>query len=339
MASLVGGELVGPADLSLTGISSLDESGPGSITFIRSAAFAQKWSACRATAALVTRGIAVPGHEPAKRVVIYVPDADAAVIAVLRAFAPPTPRPAPGVHPSAVVDAGASVDSAASIGPLCVVASGSRIGAGACLVASVTIGAGASIGADTVIHPGTVVGDRCTIGAACILQPGVKIGADGFGYAPSPDGRGIVKIPHIGTVVVGDHVEIGANTCIDRAKFGATSIGDGTKIDNLVQIGHNCRVGKCCLICGQTGLAGSVTLGDGVILAGDVGVADNLTIGAGARVAARSGVMNDIPAGESWLGAPAQPIREGAMNVAIYRDLARHIRELRRGLKAEVPGP
>jgi len=181
------------------------------------------------------------------------------------------------------------------------------------------------------------IGQRCHIGRDCLLHAGVVIGADGFGFAADDSGRGIAKVPHIGNVTIGDHVEIGANTCIDRAKFGSTSIGDGTKIDNLVQIAHNCRIGKCCLICGQSGLSGSVTLGDGVILAGNVGVADNLTLGAGARVGGRSSVNNDIPPGETWLGTPAQPIREAGMNMAVYRDLARHIRELRKLMRMQTP--
>lgn len=336
LAALVGGELSGSPDLAITGIEAIECAGPGMVTFIREPAFAAKWGESRATAALVTRGVEVPAFDGSKRAVIVVESADAAVVAVLSALAPAAARPAPGVHATAFVDAAAKVDRAATVGPLCVVGPGAEVGAGAVLVASVTIGARAKVGAGSVLHPGVVVGDRCIVGESCILQPGVKIGADGFGYIPGKDG--IVKIPHIGNVVIGRQVEIGANTCIDRAKFGSTSVGDGTKIDNLVQIGHNCRVGRHCLICGQCGLSGSVTVGDGVILAGGVGVADNLTIGAGARIGASSGVMNDIPAGESWLGSPAMPIRDAAQNYAMFRDLAKHIRELRRQLKAEVPG-
>lgn len=334
IAALVGGELVGPGDVAITSIDAMDRAGPGAVTFIRSGAFAARWPACRASAVVVTRGIAVP--ESPRRAVIHVADADAAVVAILRALSPAPARPAGGVHPLAFVDSTARVDPSATIGPMCVVGAGAAVGARAWLMSSVTLGSGASVGGDSTAYPGVVIGDRCVIGSHTILQPGVKIGADGFGYTAGPEGA--VKIPHIGNVVIGDHVEIGANTCIDRGKFGSTTIGDGTKIDNLVQIGHNCRVGRACLICGQCGLSGSVTLGDGVILAGSVGVADNLTIGDGARVGGRSGVNDDIPAGESWLGSPAQPLRDAAMNMAMYRDLARHIRELRRRVKAEAPG-
>jgi UDP-3-O-[3-hydroxymyristoyl] glucosamine N-acyltransferase len=149
---------------------------------------------------------------------------------------------------------------------------------------------------------------------------------------PKPTGPhdAVLKIPHIGNVQIGDAVEIGANSCVDRGKFGATTIGDGTKIDNLVQIGHNCRIGKCCLICGHVGLSGSVTLGDGVILAGKVGVSDGITIGAGARVGANSGVMNDVPTGETWFGAPAMPAGTQRRNMVVLRDIAERMKALQK---------
>jgi UDP-3-O-[3-hydroxymyristoyl] glucosamine N-acyltransferase len=158
----------------------------------------------------------------------------------------------------------------------------------------------------------------------------VVIGADGFGYRPAPDGRGLAHIPHVGTVEIGDFVDVGANSCIDRAKFGATTIGSGTKIDNLVQIAHNCRIGRSCILCGQVGLAGSVVLGDGVVLGGAASVADHLTLGAGVRIAARSGVMNDIPAGETWVGLPAAPAGESMRNYAAFRRLGEMAQKLKR---------
>jgi UDP-3-O-[3-hydroxymyristoyl] glucosamine N-acyltransferase len=194
-------------------------------------------------------------------------------------------------------------------------------------MASVTIGAAAAVGRGTVLHPGVVMGERCRVGAGCILHGGVIIGADGFGYRPSE--RGPVKVPHIGNVEIGNAVEIGANSCIDRAKFGSTTIGDGTKIDNLVQIAHNCRIGRGCLICGVTGMAGSVTLGDGVIVGGHVGIADNLTIGDRAVIAAKSGVICNVPAGETWWGFPAAPARSAARCYAIHRDLPNLIKRVR----------
>jgi UDP-3-O-[3-hydroxymyristoyl] glucosamine N-acyltransferase len=339
IAALVKGDLQGPADLAITCAESIDAAGPGAITFIRSAAFAPRWAACRASAAIVSRGADIPGSDPA-RAVIVVTDADAAMSLILQRLAPAPITPNRGVHASSVIGPAARVDPSASIGPLCHIGPGATVGAGASLLGSVTIGPGASVGDRSVLHPGVVIGERCEVGRDCLFHAGVVIGADGFGFAPDTavGGRGVVKVPHIGNVKVGDHVEIGANTCIDRAKFGSTTIGDGTKIDNLVQIAHNCRIGRSCLICGQSGLSGTVSLGDGVILAGSVVIADNISIGAGARVGGRSSVNNNIPPGETWLGTPAQPIREAGMNMAVYRDLARHIRELRKLQRAQA-GP
>jgi UDP-3-O-[3-hydroxymyristoyl] glucosamine N-acyltransferase len=334
IAALVKGELHGPADLPISGADGLDSAGPGFITFIRDSSFAARWTECRASAAVVSRGVSVPGH-CTTRALIIVPDADAAISIILKHLAPPPVQHARGAHPSSVVDPEASIDPSACIGPLCVIGKGAHIGPGAVLLNSVTVGPGAHVGAHSILHPGVNVGERCIIGSHCLLHAGVVIGADGFGFAA--DSSGIVKVPHIGNVVIGDRVEIGANSCIDRAKFGSTTIGDGSKIDNLVQIAHNCRIGKSCLICGQCGLSGSVTLGDGVILAGNVVIAHNITLGPGAKVGGRSAVNNDIPPGESWLGTPAQPMREAGMNLAVYRDLARHIRELRKMMRVQSP--
>ena len=167
-----------------------------------------------------------------------------------------------------------------------------------------------SIGSRTVIWSGTIIRERCRIGNSCIIHPNVTIGADGFGYRPSADGRGMVKIPQIGTVEIGDSVEIGAGSCVDRRKFSATSIGDGTKIDNLVQIAHNCKIGRSCVMAGQSGLAGSVTLGDGVIMGGRAIVSDHVTVGAGARLGGNAGVMSDVPPGKTLLGIPADDYRK-----------------------------
>jgi UDP-3-O-[3-hydroxymyristoyl] glucosamine N-acyltransferase len=162
------------------------------------------------------------------------------------------------------------------------------------------------IGADCILHPRVVVQDRCELGQRVILHPGAVIGADGFGYLP-PISRdsGLIKIPHLGNVVLEDDVEVGANSAIDRSKFGSTRIGAGTKIDNLCQIGHGCQIGRHCIICGGCGIAGSVVIEDGATLAGGVGVSDNCRIGAGARLAGHAAVSRDVPPGESWGGSPA----------------------------------
>lgn len=319
LARLIGAELDGPADLVITTIEAIDRSGPGSLTFIRSPEFAARWAGCRADAAVVSRSVTVPDHDAGRRALLIVPDADAALIPVLDAYAPPEAAPEPGVGPGAQIDRSATVDPSASVGPNCAIGPGAWIGSRTVLGPNVTVGAGARIGADCRVHAGAAVLDRCTLGDRCVVHANAVIGSCGFGFHTGAQGP--VRIPHIGDVRIEDDVEIGAGTCIDRAKMGSTSIGRGTKIDNLVQIAHNCRIGAGCIICGQTGLSGSVTLGDNVVLAGGVGIADNIEIGAGARIGAGSGVMNNVPAGQAWLGMPAQPAREQASAFVAFRKL------------------
>jgi UDP-3-O-[3-hydroxymyristoyl] glucosamine N-acyltransferase len=335
IAQMLGAEVVGRDDLPITGLSTIDQAGPQHLTFIRSPEFAARWASSKASAAIVSKGLAVEGHDPAARCLLAVRDADLALNAVLELLAPASTRPAPGVHATAFVDPTARVDPSASIGPHCAIGPGASVAAGAVLHHGVSIGEQASVGRDSILHPNVTIYDRCQVGAGCILHAGVRIGADGFGYRPDPSGRGLIKIPHIGNVVIGDAVEIGANSCVDRAKFGSTTIGSGTKIDNLVQIAHNCSIGRCCIICGGSAIAGSVTLGDGVVLGGDVGVADNLSIGPGARVAARSGVMESIPAGETWGGIPAVLARVNSRNWIELMRLSDSMRDIRKALNLQ----
>ena len=322
IAQLLGARLIGRDDLVLTGVDALDDAGPTTLTFIRAVRFAKAWGASRAGAALVSEELEgqVEGHDPATRALLLVPDADLALGSLIEQFVPPPAAIVPGVHPTAVIAPGAQIDAGARIGPHCVVGPGSRVARGCDLRAGVTVGEQASIGEGTVLHDRVIVGDRCIIGSKCALWPGVIIGTDGFAYRPGPSG--LVKVPHHGNVVIEDHVEIGANSTIDRARFGSTRIGAGTKIDNLVQVGHNCRIGRHVVICGCAGIAGSVTIGDGVMIGGGAGVGDNLSIGAGAKLAARSAAMRDIPAGESWIGAPAMPHRLWARTEIALKRLA-----------------
>ncbi len=330
LAAKLGAELLGPADLVLDRVDGLEHAGPTSLSFIRSSTFAASWPGSRAGAALVTRGIEVPGHDASARALLLVPDADEAMVQLLRHVAP-RPAPAtPGVHASAVVHPTARVAPGASVGPHCSIDADAVIGDGAVLVSGVRVGRGAAVGPGAVLHPGVALLDRCRVGPRSILHAGVVIGADGFGYVAAADGSGPVKVPHLGHVEIGADVEIGANTCVDRGKFGPTTIGDGTKIDNLVQIGHNCRVGRGVVICGQSALSGSVTIGDGAVIGGGVGIADGCTIGARAHIGGRSGVMNDIPEGERWMGYPAVPGREFFRTYSTLRELAQTLRAMRR---------
>jgi UDP-3-O-[3-hydroxymyristoyl] glucosamine N-acyltransferase len=333
IAKHLGARLIGPDSISIERLDTIDLADARSMTFVRSAAFAGALASSKAGCAIVSEGVEVRGFDAASRALLYVPDADHALIRALALFAPSPEKPVPGVHPLAAVSAKARVDPTASIGPMCVVADGAEVGANAVLTSNVSVRSGGRVGAGTLLHPGVVIGERCKVGAGCILHSGVVIGADGFGFRPSEDGRGLAKVPHIGIVDVGDHVEIGANSCIDRAKFGATIVGAGTKIDNLVQIGHNCVIGRACVLCGQVGLAGSVVLGDGVILAARVGIADNIRVGDRARIGAGSGVTDDVPAGETWLGVPAMPARSMMRAyTAIKRlpEIVERVRELER---------
>lgn len=217
-----------------------------------------------------------------------------------------------------------------------------RLEAGVTVEPGAVIGDGAEIGSGTLIGPGAIVGAHCRIGRDCVIGPnasvinaflgnrvliqaGARIGQDGFGFVGGANG--LEKMPHVGRVIIQDDVEIGSNTTVDRGALSDTIIGEGTKVDNLVQVAHNVRIGRHCVITAHCGLSGSVTLGDGVMLGGRVGVADHVKIGNGAQIAATSGVMNDVPAGERWAGTPAQPIKEFFREVAIIRNLVREKKE------------
>jgi UDP-3-O-[3-hydroxymyristoyl] glucosamine N-acyltransferase len=216
------------------------------------------------------------------------------------------PRPVPGVHATAHIASGARVSASATIGPLCIVEDGAVIGERTHLQAQVFVGRGARIGDDCWLMPGTMVAAECAVGHRVRLQPGVVIGSDGFGYE-FVAGRH-EKIPQVGTVVVEDDVEIGANSTIDRARFSRTVIGEGTKIDNLVQIGHNVVIGRHCIICGQVGISGSTTLEDYVVLGGQAGLAGHITLGRGAQVGAQAGVPSDLAPGTKVRGTPSLPL-------------------------------
>lgn len=339
IAKAVGGVLIGPPDILVTGLAALDQAAPaadgaGAMSFIRSNKFASHWATSHAVAALVSKGIDVPGHDPTRRALITVDNADVAMAQTLALFAPPVHAPAPGVHPSAVVDPSARLGQGVSIGAQCIVGPRTQIGDGCVLHPRVTMGADVTVGPLTTLHPGVVVYDRCSIGAKCILHGNVVIGADGFGFVPDPQGRGLIKLPHIGTVEIGNMVEIGACTCVDRGKFGATVVGDMTKIDNLVQVGHNVRIGRACIICGCCAIGGSAVLEDGVILAGQVGIQDGKRIGTRATISAQSGVMDDVSPGEVLFGTPAGPHKDQMRSYVALRHLSSHLRELKRAARA-----
>jgi UDP-3-O-[3-hydroxymyristoyl] glucosamine N-acyltransferase len=289
----------------LSGIASLDSAQPGDISFLGNGKYKASVAASRASLVLLPEDyVGAPGPN---QVHMFVDNPSAALARLCSRLEQALwPKPKPGVHPSAVVSPDAKVAASATIGPLCVVESGASVGDRAHLQAGVFIGRASVVGADSWLMAGVVVAPECTLGSRVRLHAGVVIGSDGFGYE-LVKGRH-EKVPQVGTVLVGDDVEIGANSTVDRSRFEKTVIGEGTKIDNLVQVGHNVVIGKHCLLCALVGIAGSVTLGDYVVVGGQSGLAGHLTVGSGAMIAAQSGVKDDIPAKTSVWGSPSLPL-------------------------------
>lgn len=330
IAELVRGKLIGPGDLRITGVEEVKLAQPGDLTFIGDERYAERWPESGASAALVTRGIEVEPRTGGA--VIFVDNADLAMGQVLEVFAPPAVKPAPGIHPTAVIDPSATVGQNVTIGPYCVVGARATIGDGCVLHAHVNIYDDAHVGRDGVLWPGVVIREGCIVGDRCIFHSHVVVGTDGFGYRPGmKDGRpAVIKIPQIGIVRIGNDVELGAGTCIDRGKFSATTIDDGCKLDNLVQIGHNCRLGKCVVISGCTAVAGSVTIGDFTLIGGSVAIQDHRKIGSQVKLGGGSGVMHDVPDGETWAGSPAMPIKQAARQQIALQKLPDLVKQLKR---------
>lgn len=321
IATFVDGEITGDLNKSISGLNTSEKATENDITFIGNLKYAKGWASSNAGAAIVTASLTIDGSDD--RPLIKVLNADLAMAKLLEQFSPKTPHFSSEIHPTAVIDKTAKIGDGTRVGAGCYIGKDVVIGNNVILYPNVTIFDDTKIGDATVIWSGTVIRERTEIGAQCILHNNVSIGADGFGYRPSDDGRGLVKIPHIGNVVIGNGVEIGANSCVDRAKFSSTILGDGCKIDNLVQIAHNCVLGRSCIMAGSSGLAGSVTLGDGVIIGGSASIKDHTTIHSGATVGAGSGVMGDVAAGKTVLGYPATDSREMLKQWVALRKLVR----------------
>ncbi|NJB71410.1 UDP-3-O-[3-hydroxymyristoyl] glucosamine N-acyltransferase [Saonia flava] len=302
------GELIGNTTEQIQGPEELGKALNNHITFIGSPKYVRLWKDSKACAAIVNEKLNVePGDN---RALIKVKNADLAMAKILEAFDPGPPQFDEDIHPTAIVHESATIGNGCKIGAGCYVGKDVVLGDSVILYPHVSIFDETTIGNNTTVWSGTVIRERSVIGSYCIFHTNVSIGSDGFGYRPSEDGRGLVKIPQIGNVIIGNGVEIGANSCVDRAKFSSTIVGDGCKIDNFVQIAHNCIMGRSCIMAGHSGLAGSVTLGDGVIIGGSASIKDHTTIHSGAVVGAGSGVMKDVPAGQTVLGYPAQESRE-----------------------------
>ncbi len=314
------GVIVGGTSLKITAPEQLDLAKQSEISFIGHKKYEKLWSTSNACAAIVNEDISIePGENKA---FIKVKNADLAMSQVLEMFAPPTPLFAIDIHPSAIIDANATIGVGTKIGAGAYIGPNVKMGENVTIYPNVTILDECTIGNNTVIWPGAVIRERCHLGNDCIIHPNATIGADGFGFRPCPQ-RGLAKIPQIGNVVIGNNVEIGANSSVDRGKFSSTILGDGCKIDNLVQIGHNSKLGKFCIMAGNSGLAGSVTLGDGVMIGGSASIKDHLTIGDGAIVGAGSGVANNVEAGKVVLGYPAVDARDALKQWAAIKRLVK----------------
>jgi UDP-3-O-[3-hydroxymyristoyl] glucosamine N-acyltransferase len=321
IAALLGCPAPPNAATHITGVNSLRDAGASELSFLSSDAYLPQFQATRAAAVLVQSKVKLPPGASVPAMIV--PDADLAVSKVLTLLAPPTPRPPAGIDPLARVHPSAALGAGVAVGPFVVIGANVRIAAHTVIHAGVFIGDDVSIGERCEFFPNVVIRERITIGARVTIHSNSALGTDGFGYRW--DGRQHAKIPQIGAVIIEDDVEIGSCVCIDRAKFGATRVGRGTKIDNLVQVAHNVTIGPYCILVGQSGLAGSVQLGAGVVIGGQVAVRDHITMGDGAMAAACSGIAEDVDAKAIVSGTPALPHRQTLREQAALR----HLPELR----------
>ncbi len=327
IAARLGAELIGDGEVEITGVAGIEHAGPSELTFVANPKYAALARTTRAGAIVV---------EP------DFPTVDAATLRLknpYRAFAETiaffytAPQYPAGIHATAVVDPSAQIGEGSHVGAYVVVGAGVRIGSGAVLLPHSVIYTGAQIGDRFFAHAHAVVREFCRLGDDVTLQNGAVVGADGFGYAHESDGRW-TKIIQSGRTVLGDRVEVQANACVDRASIGETRIGNGSKIDNLVQVGHGSTVGENTLLCAQVGLAGSTEVGNSVILAGQVGVAGHCKVGDSVVATAQSGIPNDVEAGKVVSGYPAMDNRQWLRSVAAFArlpDMVRELRALRRG--------
>ena len=329
---MVGGEVHGDGATQIEGAWPPEDCDERSITLIDAVERLDRLTDCPAAAAVL------PADAPETALpAIRVANVHAAFAAIITHFRPPREKSPPGIHPSAVIAATAEIGEGVSIAPGVVVGEDAAIGDHAVIGANSVIGDDCVVGADTRLAARVTLYDSVSVGERCRLHSGVVLGADGFGYRQE-DGRHEL-VPQLGGVEIGDDVEIGAGTTIDRGVYGPTRVGDGTKIDNLVQIGHNCRIGRHNLLCSQVGIAGSTTTGDYVVMAGQVGVRDHVHIGARAILSAKAGVSNDVAEGAVMLGQPATPLRQQKLQMAAiaklpqmrkdFRELRREVNELR----------
>jgi len=325
IAALTGGRLVGPGTVTVAGVAPLERAGPGDLSFLASPRYAPYFERTSASVVLVAPELEATAGGPETRIVV--PEPHAALLVVLPVLYPQAVWEA-GVHSTAAIGRRTTWQEPVAIGPHVSLGSEVQLGRNVRIGAGCVLGDGVAVGDDTQLYPGVTLYAGTALGKRVIVHAGAVLGSDGFGYVPGKGGEAHRKIPHVGRCLIGDDVEIGANTCIDRGSIDDTVIGSGTKIDNLVHIAHNVRVGARCLIMALAGIAGSVQVEDDVIIAGQVGIADHLTIGRGARLLVQSGYIANVPAETTMFGTPARPHREFLRaQAALYR-LSKIINEL-----------
>jgi UDP-3-O-[3-hydroxymyristoyl] glucosamine N-acyltransferase len=325
VADLVGGRLLGDGAARIHTVGPLDKAGPDALSFAVSGRYAAGLGNSRAAVVLVPEELSTGASGARARIVVA--DPYGALVRVVRALFPEEPPPV-GIDPTARVGAGTELGADVSIGPFVVLGRNVRVGARSRLAQHVTLDDGVVVGEDTIVGPGAVCYRGSRIGSKVVLKAGAVIGGEGFGYLS--DRTGHHRIPHVGSCILGDEVEVGSHSCIDRGSIDDTVVGRGTKIDNLVQVGHNVHIGERCLIMAGVGIAGSTRIGNDVILAGHVGVTDHLVIGDRARIAAKSAIFGDVPPGASFSGHPARPHRQFLRAQAAMYRLAPIVDELER---------
>jgi len=333
IAGFLGGEIVGDKNAKVHTVSSIETGEPGSLTYLTN----PKYEACiyRTNASIVLVDKSFEPAEPVRATLVRVDDAGACIVKLLQLYEASKPRRR-GISRLASVSERAEIGEECYIGDFAVVEQGARIGRGCQIYPQVYVGSGVAIGDGTTLYPGVKIYEGCVVGNRCILHAGAVIGADGFGFLPNAEG-GFDKIPQLGNVVIEDDVEIGANTCIDRAKTDATIIRRGVKLDNLIQIGHNVQIGEHTVSSAQTGIAGTSKVGRNCFLAGQVGIADHVTIGDRVQIGSKSGLDKDVPDGEIRFGYPALPGMQYHRSAAVFKrlpDLERQIRQIEKQLAA-----
>ena len=331
LAAKLGAGLEGDAAAVVSGVADLKTARAGQLSFAGRPRYLAAVAASEATAVIVPKDAALASPKPA---LLRVADVEAAFAAACALFAPPAVVMPRGVHPQACVSPEAKLGEGVSIGAFAVVEAGAEIGAGTTLYPQTYVGHQARLGRDCLLYPFASVRERCVLGDRVILQNGAVIGGDGFGY--TVDAKGVrTKIPQTGIVVLEDDVEIGANATVDRARFGETRVGQGTKVDNLVMVAHNCVIGEHSVLCSQVGMAGTTTLGKRVICAGQAGLAGHLTVGDDAVIGAQAGVPSDLAGGQMYLGAPAVPRLEFGKSLAHVASLPK-LKEKVKDLEARL---